>query len=111
MARKLDLHITGEAVIKRADKYGFPTYTITLSNLIDGNWEYKDMQITFPKGTELKDETRVRINDAFFTFYITKDNQKFDKIIVRSFDIMNEAAGEIDIPTSIESTDSSDLPW
>lgn len=111
MSKELNLKITGEATIYRSDKFGYPLYSIKLSNQIDGVWENDFMQVSLPKGTELKNNTKIEIKHAFFSFYKKNNNEKVHKIIITSYDVMDQVVGDIDIPTDDTVNFETDLPW
>ena len=111
MSKDLNLSITGEATIYRSDKFGYPLYSIKLSNQIDGVWENDFMQVGLPKGAELQNNTKIQIKHAFFSFYKKSTNEKVHKLIVTSYDIIDQAVGDIDIPNSDVVNFDTDLPW
>lgn len=112
MSKTLKVHITGEATIYRNDKWGYPVYKAKLSSQnADGEWDYCEIQVGLPKGKELSDGTEIKINDGFFSFFTKKDGTKEHKIIIRSYDIMNQAVGDIDVPTDNTVNFETELPW
>ena len=109
MAISLKLNVTGEGTVYRNDKWGYAQYSFKLSNQINGIWKHKYIQVSFPKGTVLENGTQIDIKTGFFTFYETKDGLQETKIVVTSYDIMDQSIGDIDIPT--ENISDTDLPW
>ena len=112
MSKTLKVHITGEATIYRNDKWGYPVYSAKLSTQIDGTWYYDYIQVKIPSGQELQNGTEIKINDGFFSFFSRKDGTKEKYIKIQSYNILNQAVGEIDIPTN-EYVDNGgdDLPF
>ena len=107
MGKTLKATITGEATIYRTDKWGYPLYSTKLcTQNKDGVWEYDYIQVQFPVGHELPNETEIKITDGFLSFFTRKNNTKEKYIRVKSYDIVNEPAGEINIPL-----DETDLPF
>lgn len=112
MSKTLKVHITGEATIYRNDKWGYPVYSAKLSTQVDGTWIYDYIQVKLPNGKELPDNTEININDGFFSFFSKKDGTKEKYIKITSYDVINQAIGEIDIPTDNLGNDSNeDLPF
>ena len=104
---------SGNAMIYRKDDWGFPQYSVKLKNQNQktGEWEYTYMQVSLPKGALVNDRTQIVINKAFFSFYKTANNGDKFKLIITDFDIANQSAGEIDVPTSDTADFDTDLPW
>ena len=111
MSKTLKVHITGEATIYRNDKWGYPVYSAKLSTQKDGNWAYSYIQVGLPKGKELQNGTEIKINDGFFSFYTKNDGTNEYKIIITSYDVMNQAVGDIDIPTDNIMSSDTELPF
>ena len=111
MSKDLDLHIKGEGTVFRDDKWGYPLYSLKLSNQFDGVWENKYINISLPKGQDVANKTKIIINDGFFTFFKTKTGDRIDKIIITSYDIAEEPVGSIDIPDTSGDDYSDDLPF
>lgn len=112
MSKELNLHIKGEATVYRNDKWGYPSYSLRLSNQFDGIWENEYINVTFPRGQEIPNKTQIAINDGFLTFYKTKDDKKIIKVVVTSYDVLDEAIGDINIPkSSNEENFNGDLPF
>lgn len=111
MSKDLDLQIRGEATIYRTDKWGYPSYSVKLSNQFDGAWQNKFLNVGLPKDTELENKTKIKINNGFLSFYKTRSGEFLDKIIITSFDIVNDTIGDIDIPTSNTEEYNTDLPF
>ena len=107
MSKTLKIHITGECTVYRNDKWVYPVYSAKLSTQRDGEWIYDYIQLGFPKGTDIPNNTEIIIKEGFFSFFTKNDGTNVHKIIITSFDIVNQAVGDIDIPT--ESLESSDL--
>lgn len=111
MSKTLKVHITGEATIYRTDKWGYPVYSAKLSTQKDGQWLYNYIQVSLPKGQELQNDTEIKINDGFFSFFTKNDGTNEYKIIITSYDILNQKVGDIDIPTTQDTDYESDLPF
>ena len=111
MSKTLKVHITGEAMIYRDDKFGYPVYSAKLSTQKNGEWEYDYIQVGFKGGADLQNNTEIKINDGFFSFFTKNDGTKVHKIIITSYDIMNQSVGNIDIPTGNELNSIDELPF
>ena len=111
MSKTLKIHITGEATIYRNDKWGYPVYSAKLSTQKDGQWLYDYIQVGFPSGTDLPNNTEILIKDAFFSFFVKNDGTNVHKIIITSYDVVNQAVGDIDIPTDNIISGDTDLPF
>ena len=113
MGKTLNIHITGEATVFRSDKWGYPSYSVKLSTQKEGAWEYEYMQLAFKGKVDLPNFTQIKINDGFLSFFTKSNGTKEYKIIVTSFDILNQSVGEIDIPSGTDNVVDfdTDLPW
>ena len=111
MSKYLKINITGECLVTRDNRWAYPVYKAKLSSNFGGEWDYTDIQLEFPKGTELKNETFIKINNAFLTFFRRKTGEIGYKIKITNFDISNAEVGEIDIPATINSDDDTELPF
>lgn len=111
MSKTLKVHITGECTVYRNDKWGYPVYSAKLSTQRDGQWIYDYIQLSFPSGTDIPNDTEILIKDGFFSFYVKNDGTNVHKIIITSFDIINQAVGDIDVPVDNISSDPLDLPF
>lgn len=111
MSKTLKVHITGEGMIFRDDKFGYPVYSAKLSTQKDGQWEYDYIQVGFKGKADLPNNTEIKINDGFFSFFTKNDGTKVHKIIITSYEILNQSVGEIDIPTENVVDFDTDLPW
>ena len=111
MSKSLKVHITGEGTIYRNDTWGYPQYTMKLANQKDGEWLYDYIQVGLPKNSLVNNNTQIKINDGFFTFFVKNDGSYVHKIVITSFDIVNEAVGEINIPSDNTVNFDTDLPW
>ena len=114
MSKTLNIHIKGEATIYRNDTWGYPQYSVKLANQKDGEWCYDYIQVGLPKNALVNNKAQIRINDGFFTFFTRNNGENVHKIIITSFDIIDETVGDIDIPTNKEDNTvdfDTDLPW
>ena len=112
MSKTLKAHLTGEATLYRSDKWGYPVYSIKLSSLNkDGIWEYDYIQAQLPFGQELDNNTEIKINDGFITFFSRKNGVKEKCIKILSYDVVNKLAGDIDIPVNVEEIEDTELPF
>ena len=110
MSRTLKVHINGECTVSRNDKWGYPVYSAKLSTMNkEGAWEYNFIQLQFPAGHDIPNNAEIKINDAFLTFFCRKNGTKENCIRITSYDIMNQAAGDIDIPVDIDA--DAELPF
>lgn len=108
--KEIDLHVQGEALIYRNDKFGYPSYSLKLSNNIQGRWESMYLNVGFPRGVEVPNRTNIIIKDSFLTFFKNKMGASFCKLQIVSFDISNEQLGEIDIPSN-DILDENEFDW
>jgi len=77
------MKITGEITIFKNDK-GY--YSTGISNkLMDGSYENAYLPVQFKKGTELNNEDRIIINNAFLSFYKNQEGKPVYKIVVTDF--------------------------
>lgn len=107
MSKTLRATITGEATIYRDDRWGYPVYSAKLcTQTKEGAWEYDYIQVQFPTGHQLPDKTEIKITDGFLSFFFRKNGAREKYIRVKSYDIINEPVGEINIPIGEE-----DLPF
>ena len=65
-----------EETIYRKDYNGKPSYSILLSKRNKDTGEYSNgfMKVNFRKGTDIKNKSKIRINNAWLDFY--KENDK-----------------------------------
>ena len=70
MSKTLKGTFIGEAMIYRRDDWGYPQYSVKLSNQNQqtGEWEYSYMQVGLPKNALINDKTEIIINKSFFSF-------------------------------------------
>lgn len=111
MSKTLKVHITGEATIYRNDKWGYPVYSAKLSTQKDGEWIYDYIQVGFSKGVDMPNNTEIKINDGFLSFFRKNNGTNEYKIIITSYDIINQSIGEINIPNNNEENYENDLPF
>lgn len=112
MSKTLKVHLIGEGTIYRSDKWGYPVYSAKLSSMNkDGIWEYEYIQVQLPIGNELKNDTEIKINDGFITFFTRKNGTREKCIRITDYDIANQSAGNIDIPVNINNDSETDLPF
>lgn len=97
------MKITGKTMIFKND-YG--NYSTSISNKKeDGTYESMYVPVTFKKGVNIPNKTKIDILDGFLSFYIDKENNKHLKLVILNFkESENENNG-----TYIEDTD--ELPF
>lgn len=76
-----------EEMIFRSDINDRAIYSIGLSQkLQDGGWERGYMPVQFRKGTDLKNQTKIKIKEAYLKFYI-KDKRTNPYIFINGFEL------------------------
>lgn len=109
MSKTLKLNISGEGAIYRNDKWGHPVYSMKLcAQTKEGGWEYDYIQVQLPVGHELPNNTEIKINAGFISFFKRRNGLTEKYLKIQSYDILNQVAGEIDIPIQ---QDETDLPF
>jgi len=84
------MKITGETMIFATDFENGRSYSTTIRKKVDENtYEKMYIQIQFRKDISLENKTRINILDGFLTFYKTKNGIATPKIVVLSFDTVN----------------------
>lgn len=103
----MSLQVTGEVTILKYDK---GICKVSLANKeIDENGEEKtvfmQVNVGFRKGVEVKNKSKIKINESFLTFFRIKTNEineetgkeiykSFPKIMVLEFDVLEEGVDE-----------------
>lgn len=113
MSKTLKGTFIGEAMIYRRDDWGYPQYSVKLSNQNQqtGEWEYSYMQVGLPKNALINDKTEIIINKSFFSFYRTKNGDDKMKLIITDYELKNQSAGDINIPDGNTVDFDIDSPW
>lgn len=111
LSKFLKVNITGTCLVYRNDKWGYPVYKAKMNNGLNDHWIYADIQLEFPKDTELPNETYIKFTKAFLSFFKRRTGENGFKIIIREFDLINQNVGEINIPATINYDSDDDLPF
>jgi hypothetical protein len=78
--------ISGDAMIFRKDFDDRQAYSTTISKKDkEGNYENSYIDVKFKKGVELANKTNIGINNAWLTFYISKEKKPVWQIFVNDF--------------------------
>lgn len=115
----MNIECEKEKTIYRNEVNGKTLYSIRLSHKKqDGNWENGYMTCRFPKDTDLKDKTKIKLIQSWLDFGI-KDKKTYPYIFINKYEIVSEAKEEIpqntkseydNIKSDIQLTDE-DLPF
>lgn len=77
-------------MIFRNDYNGKPIYSIGLSKKKqDGTYENGYMTVNFKEGTDIKDKTKIKIKNAWLSFYL-KDKKTIPTIFINDYEIVSE---------------------
>lgn len=99
------MKITGKAMIFKND-YG--NYSTSISNKKeDDTYESMYVPVTFKKGVNIPNKTKIDILDGFLSFYVKKDNTKQIKLVIMEF--TTDEATNKENGTYVENTD--ELPF
>lgn len=75
-------------MIFRKDFNDRPIYSIGLSRKKkDGNYENGYMVVNFKEGTDIPDKTRIKIKDAWISFYL-KDKKTIPTIFINDYELV-----------------------
>lgn len=105
-----------EKIIFRHDVNGKAMYSIGLSHKKqDGTYENGYMTCRFPKETDIKDKTKIKIEQGWLDFYI-KEKITHPYIFINKYDIIEQelpknAKSEYDNIKSDIKLEDSDLPF
>jgi len=77
-------------MIFRNDYNGKPIYSIGLSKKKqDGTYENGYMTVNFKEGADIKDKSRIKIKNAWLSFYI-KDKKTIPTIFINDYELVSE---------------------
>lgn len=113
----MELVSNKEEMIFRNEYNGKVSYSLGLSKKKqDGSYEKGYINVSFKKGVELQNQTKIKIKSAWLDFY-KKDKATIPTIFINDFDIVETiptqkltTKTESDFGQQIEITDD-DLPW
>lgn len=88
-----------EMIFRKDWEDGKTTYQIGLSNKKqDGNYENGYMLVRFKKGTELPNQTKIKIKGGWISFYKDKDKHTIPYIFINDFDLVDNNVNQDDLP-------------
>lgn len=80
-----------EEMIFRNDYNGKPIYSIGLSKKKkDGTYENGYMTVNFKEGTDIADKTKIKIKNAWLSFYL-KDKKTIPTIFISDYEVVGVA--------------------
>lgn len=78
-----------EEMIFRKDFNNKPTYSIGLSRKKkDGNYENGYMIVNFKEGTDIPDKSKIKIKNAWLSFYL-KDKKTIPTIFINDYELIS----------------------
>lgn len=79
-----------EEIIFRYEKDNKVSYAKGMAHkLQDGTWEHGYIPVRFPKGTDLKNKTKIIIKEAWDDFFI-KDNKTHPYYFINKFELASD---------------------
>lgn len=103
----LKSEFTGECMVFAKEYNGKIFYSVGLSKKKqDGEYENGYMDVTFKKGVEVPNKTKINIIKGWLTFYINKDKRTVTQIFISEFE--SEAQ---DIPSGFSQISDDELPF
>ena len=98
----MNIQFTKEQMIFRKDFNDKPNYTLSISKKnADGNYENGYIVCKFRSGTDIPNQTKIKVNSAFLTFYNTKEGDKVKTtpyVFINDFDLVGDNTKETDLP-------------
>ena len=93
-------------VYRNEGQYG-TSYSLGLSNKrLDGGFDVGYMQVQFRKGVEVPNRTKIKVKNAFLTFYLGKNTKKATfYIMITDFEIVENAQNNQNIVQNEVKTD------
>lgn len=115
--KKMEIVSNKEEMIFRNDYNGKASYSIGLSKKKqDGNYEKGYINVSFKKGVELQNQTKIKIKQSWLDFY-KKENKTIPYIFINDYEVVENiptnkltTKTESDFGKQIEIKDE-DLPW
>lgn len=105
----LKSEFTGDCMVFAKEYNGRTFYSVGLSKkLQDGNYENGYMDVSFKKGVELPNKTKINVTKAWLTFYINKDKRTVPQIFISEFESESQVPPEFE---GFASLDSSEIPF
>lgn len=87
----MEIISNNEEMIFRKDYNGKPMYSIGLSKKdINGKYVNGYMSCYFKQGTDIADKTKIKIKDAWLSFYL-KDKQTIPTLFINEYEIVEVA--------------------
>lgn len=94
---KMEIVSNKEEMIFRNDYNGRPIYSIGLSKKKkDGSYENGYMTVNFKEGTDITDKTKIKIKNAWLSFYL-KDKQTVPTIFISDYEIVENVKSKEDV--------------
>ena len=91
-----------EEMIFRKDFNDKPIYSMGLSKKDkNGNYVNGYIGVNFKKGTDIKDKTKIKIKDAWLSFY-KKDKATIPTIFINDYELVSESSEEIVSENSVK---------
>jgi len=85
------MRVTGGAMIFAKDFDNGRSYSTSVGRrLQDGTYENMFIQVNFRKDVVVEDRTKIKILDGFLSFYKNKNGLCFPKIVILSFETVED---------------------